>query len=285
VVGHPTNPNRYYVNAWGGGIFQTSDHGATWAPTATQPGSLYTVDLALAPSAPATLHVVAELGGYRSTDGGATWTPWATTPSAYVNCIAIDPVTSTRIVAGQGFGIDVSTDGGDSWSPASGIALRIAALAFDPTTPSVVYAGTSQGVYKSTDGGATWQAQGIGMNDASIQALAINPTTTATLYAGGTGTVFKSTNSALAWTTVATYSSQIDAGTMVVDPLATSTVYLGLLGAGLHRSADAGASWVYAGSGMTNPVVMGLALDPTASANGLAATAGGGVWRTTTGGL
>jgi hypothetical protein len=72
---------------------------------------------------------------------------------------------------------------------------------------------------------------------------------------------------------------------MVVDPLATSTVYLGLLGLGLDRSGDGGATWEYAGSGMTNPVVTGLALDPTASLNALAATAGGGVWRTTTGGL
>ena len=115
-----------------------------------------------------------------------------------IHALALDPTTPTTLYAGTAYdGVFKSTDGGESWSPAStGLtSTYVQALALDPTTPGTLYAGTAyEGVFKSTDGGGSWSAASTGLTNPYVFALALDPATPVTLYAGtAEGGVFRTT--------------------------------------------------------------------------------------------
>lgn len=62
------------------------------------------------------------------------------------------------------------------------------------------------------------------------------------------------------WTSGGPYGGPVTA--VVVDPSGSATVYLGTEGHGIFKSTDGGATWVAAQSGLGNPYVFTLALDP-----------------------
>jgi hypothetical protein len=76
--------------------------------------------------------------------------------------LAIDPKTSDRLLAGtgssrprnmmEGSGIFYSTNGGSSWSKASGVPdAPVAAIVISPRQPEIAYAAVlTGGVYRST---------------------------------------------------------------------------------------------------------------------------------------
>jgi photosystem II stability/assembly factor-like uncharacterized protein len=78
----PVDPRRLYLAAWGvatpggdtgGGIFLSTDAGATW--TSVLPQSQHVYDVTLDPKDPSVLYASGfDQAAYRSTDRGATWT-------------------------------------------------------------------------------------------------------------------------------------------------------------------------------------------------------------------
>jgi photosystem II stability/assembly factor-like uncharacterized protein len=96
-----------------------------------------------------------------STNGGKTFTAtnWAfTTP--YL--IVIDPNNSTHLIVGDSKGLSVSTDGGSTWTLASGLpsTTNPYSVVMHPTDTktvvAIVSASGGQAVYRSTDGGQTF---------------------------------------------------------------------------------------------------------------------------------
>src|SRR5687767_9098686 len=70
----PSNPSVVYAGTYGGGIFKSTDAGATWAASAQ--GLLARTgvqDIAIDAQAPSTVFVAANTGIYRSTDAGGSW--------------------------------------------------------------------------------------------------------------------------------------------------------------------------------------------------------------------
>ncbi len=122
---NPTDPATVYAGASRGGVFQSTDAGASW--TAANSGLTNTVVLALAidPTTPTTLYAGTEGGVFKSTDGAGSWTA------------ASSGLTNTVILA----------------------------LAIDLTTSTTLYAGTNGGVFKSTNGGGTWSPMNTGLTD------------------------------------------------------------------------------------------------------------------------
>ena len=81
VVTHPTDPNIVYVGSSNGGVWKSTDGGATWTPKTETLGSLAVGDLAMDPSDPNTLYLGlgdpfdgTGIGLYKTTNGGDTWT-------------------------------------------------------------------------------------------------------------------------------------------------------------------------------------------------------------------
>jgi len=167
---------------------------------------------------------------------GATPTWQKTTLDARkVHAVLVHPMDPATIFAGTDRGLFRSTDRGETWGPygtgiktGSSTTLRVLALAA-AADGSRMYAGTSGGAFQSSDGGATW-SQGSGMFSGSVLL---------TYYA-------------------------IDA--LAVDPLHPTTIYAGDNGmmteGRVLKSADGGATWTSAASGMSGHDVTALAIDP-----------------------
>src|SRR5512139_2694471 len=68
----PSNPATLY-GATGGGVFKSTDSGATWAAASTGLTNLNVSALAINPTNPATLYAGTGGGVFKSTDSGATW--------------------------------------------------------------------------------------------------------------------------------------------------------------------------------------------------------------------
>ena len=85
----PTKPTHVLCGAGGGGIWETADGGATWAPRTEKMPSLAIGAIAFDPSNPKTVYAGSGegnfyfnlgAGAYKSTDGGKTWKVLASAP-------------------------------------------------------------------------------------------------------------------------------------------------------------------------------------------------------------
>src|SRR5438094_875201 len=69
---HPQTATTVYAGTCGGGVFKSTDGGATWSASGLTDASV--LALALDPQTPTTLYAGTYGGGvFKSTDGGTTW--------------------------------------------------------------------------------------------------------------------------------------------------------------------------------------------------------------------
>src|SRR5579872_2162357 len=194
VAGVTSQPNVYYFGATGGGIWKTTDGGASWQPVAD--GQLKTGSvgsIAVAESDPNVIYAgMGEPdvrgnasngdGVYKSTDAGKTWKHMGLEKTYHIGAVRVHPKNPDIVyVAALGHlfgpneerGIYRSTDGGTTWKQiyTRGPKAGAVDLAIDPGNPRVLYAafwevnrspysfdsgGPGSGLFKSTDGGDTW---------------------------------------------------------------------------------------------------------------------------------
>lgn len=191
----PTNSARWLIGAAGGGIWETTNSGASWQPRTDSAPSLAMGAIAFAPSNPSIVYAgtgeavfsVDAYGGYgvlKSIDGGRSWTHIAGTEDSLgnrgISDLVVDPANPDVIVAavtsarmwravlvppGPMMGIVKSTNGGVTWTPKK--AGEGTDLEIDPRSFSNQYAGLGgkwgptggmeTGVYRSTDAGEVWR--------------------------------------------------------------------------------------------------------------------------------
>ena len=194
VVGIPGNPNVYYFGAVAGGVFQTTDGGATWSPVFDREPVSSIGAIALAASNPNIVYVgTGEQclrndisfgdGVYKSLDGGKTWANIGLRDTQHIATILIDPNNPNVVfvaAVGHAFGpneergVFRSMDGGKTWQKVLYVDDKTGAtdLIFDPNNPNILFAamyevrrsawsmisgGPGSGLYKSIDGGTTWK--------------------------------------------------------------------------------------------------------------------------------
>ncbi len=167
---------EYTDGADTGGIFKSTDGGATWnklskgLPAATQriglavyaknPKTLYAVIQTAEGGTSSIDEVRSKSGGvFRSDDGGDSWTRVnALNPRPfYFSQIRVDPESDRRVYV-LGFMLHLSEDGGRSFREDrfKNVHSDCHAFAFDPKDPKRVLLGTDGGVYQSYDRGAKW---------------------------------------------------------------------------------------------------------------------------------
>ena len=102
---------------------------------------------------------------------------------------------STVCLLGHGSGLEISTDGGRTWSRISTVAL-VNSLA---VSPGIIYAG-GEGLFSTTDPLSTWEEITPEGAAGDIVAIAVSPLDSATMTVlDGDGKLFLSTNGGLAW--------------------------------------------------------------------------------------
>ncbi len=187
LVLDPSTPSTLYAGTYGG-VFRSTDSGATWTACSSGMTSLTVQTLSVDPSTPSTLYAgTYDRGVFRSTDSGATWTACSTgILQLRVWALAINPSTSSTLYAGTWGGVFRSTDSGATWSASSGLPnSTVWSVAIDLVTRSTVYAGTWSGVFRSTDSGATWISMAGGATRISqVYSLGIDPAHPSAVYAG-----------------------------------------------------------------------------------------------------
>ncbi len=220
VAVDPTNADRVWIGAAGGGVWRSTDAGRTWTLKWRASAPLEIGSLAVDPTTPTTLYCgtgEANLsadsypgdGVYRSTNGGTTWRRWALSETTglprRIGTIAVDPFDSKHVlVGGIGFGrvssdndfggLYRTTNRGTTWQRLAFISANnywCHTIVFDPVTRGRILAtvtgpGTSSGIYRSNDGGVTWTQlkNGLPATDRiGRTALAIAPSNHNIVYA------------------------------------------------------------------------------------------------------
>lgn len=132
----PTNPSIMYAASVGGGVWKSTDGGASWNQlTDLILPNIAVASLVMDPRNPQVLYAgtgegffngdaIRGNGVYKTTDGGATWTSLpATVPAAgvagdfsYVNQIVVSARYPQRLYAATRTGLFRSNDGGTTWA-------------------------------------------------------------------------------------------------------------------------------------------------------------------------
>ena len=129
LVINPSNPSIMYAAGVAGGIWKTTDAGASWSPLSDLLPNIAVSCLAINPQDPNVVYAGTGEGYYnidafrgagilKTNDGGTTWA-WIGVRDEfrvrYVNRIVVSPHDGNRIYAGTNNGIIRSTDAGASW--------------------------------------------------------------------------------------------------------------------------------------------------------------------------
>jgi PKD repeat protein len=271
----PTNANVIYAGTGegtynidavrGAGIFKSIDGGTNWIQLSSTANSSfqYVSRLSIDPNNSQIILAATRSGVWRSTNGGTNWTQRLSTE---VLCIAFHPTDSTQAIASGYVGRTYySTDGGQSWTAAtgvpssSGLGGRVE-LAYSRSSPNLVFASvdnSSGQVYRSVDGGHTYTLSNSGNNYLSSQGWYDNvvwadPVNTNVVLVGGTD-IWRSTDGGFTFTDIGGYSGSIhpDQHAIVATPFYNGstirTLYIGNDG-GVWRANDAytassGSGW------------------------------------------
>ncbi len=182
IVIHPEDSNIIYVASAGGGVWKTTNGGASWSPKTESVGSLGCGALAMDTSDPDTLYLglgdphrvgflglgtAPGLGVLKSTDGGAHWSgPILLGDSTTIRSLLVHTFNNDIVMAGTDRGLFRSTDEGESYQPvALGSSVQeVWSLAWAggskfvlSSKPHIEGQGSSFGrIFYSTDQGATW---------------------------------------------------------------------------------------------------------------------------------
>ncbi len=191
VTGVASQPRTFYMGVASGGLFRTTDGGASWVPITDGKVPLGSTGcVAVADSDPQVIYlgtgsddvrsnVSTGRGMYKSTDGGLSWKFIGLYNAGQIGGVRIHPTNPNIVwVAAQGDafksnserGVFKTTDGGATWKKVLFLSDQLGAMDVElqPGNPNVVYAWMSRlerkpwtiisgsregGFYKSTDGG------------------------------------------------------------------------------------------------------------------------------------
>jgi photosystem II stability/assembly factor-like uncharacterized protein len=193
IEGVNADGKTIYVGTAGGGIWKTTNGGASFKPIFDKYCQSIGA-LAIDQKNPKTIYagtgesnmrnsVSIGVGLYKSTDAGDNWTKIGLDSTEHISRIIIDPKNSNTIyIAAPGplwsdgvhRGLYKSTDAGKTWNKILYIDEKTgcADIAVNPENPDIIYAttwqfrrqpysfnsgGTGSAIYKSMDGGKTWK--------------------------------------------------------------------------------------------------------------------------------
>lgn len=220
MVIHPTDTNTIFIGAASGGVWKTTDGGASWAPLKDLMENLAVNALCMDPANPDILYAgtgegffnVDALQGegiFKTTDGGASWTQLNPTMNEnfyFVNKVAVDP-SNGRLWAATRAGLFFSNDGGGSFSQRTlGDNSNVTDLAIKGSYIFVAQGLSQQGrVLVSSNNGESF-SESFTRSGIGRLVVAISPSNPMIAYASGQnmstnqcGALVKTTDGGASW--------------------------------------------------------------------------------------
>ena len=243
VTGVPSQPRTFYMGVASGGLFRTTDAGATWMPLTDGKVPLASIGaVAVADTDPRIIYLGTGSDGVRSN-------------------------------VSTGRGVYKSVDGGETWT-FSGLygAGQIGGVRIHPSNPDVAWVAANgdvfkpndeRGVFKTTDGGRTWRKTLFLSNEVGAMDVELQPGNPDVVYAwmsrlerkpwtiisgGRDGGFYKSSDGGERFAKIATGlpAGLIGKGNLAVTAAKPDRVYAlieALPGGGFYRSDDSGHTW------------------------------------------
>lgn len=268
ILIHPIDPAIMWVGSVSGGVWKSTNAGASWSMLPDLPSVIAVNCMAMSPSDPDTLYagtgeqafffapegssnsaVNVGAGLFKSTDGGVSWTQLPSTTSAAWNSVtrlAIDPNNASTILASTISGIWRSTDAGTTWSQRT--TVKALDVVIDPNDSTKCVAGRADGFAQySTNGGVTWSNTAAFANSTRVEltyAKATPDMVYAAVSANGSLTVWRSTNGGQSYVRQSGNVVSvlgIYTGAIWVDPTNSNLVIAG--GLDVYRSTNGGVNF------------------------------------------
>jgi len=242
IVVDPNNTSVIYGAFSGGGVWKSTDGGASWAAKTDALGSLSVGALVMDPNNSNTLYLGlgdpfdgTGIGLVKTTDGGSTWSaPVYLGSATVITSLIVAPTNSSIVLATTNAGVFRSSDGGSSWAQLSlptgqaatpyGWSLAWTggnSFAVSVEANPAASSGTTDGqIHYTTDNGATWaKASGVSKTSGVARiTVASAPSARSTLYAmaakpfatstADLADIFKSTNGGQSWTALSVTSKR-----------------------------------------------------------------------------
>ncbi|HEX5473845.1 MAG TPA: family 16 glycoside hydrolase [Vicinamibacterales bacterium] len=266
----PGTPSTMFIGGVGGGIWKSTNGGASWAPVNDFMANLAVSSIIYDPGDSSTMYAgtgegfynidgIRGAGVFKSTDGGATWNQLAATNNTnflYVNRLAESADGGTLLVATQS-GLFRSTDGGATFStvlqPDTIGYHDITDVKFLPGSSTLVVAsGYFSDIHYSSNGGATWAAaSGPSWGTYSFERVELgvsvsNPSIVYAMQDVSNGRLWRSTDSGHTFAIVGVPAHLNNQGwydnVIWVDPVNADDIVIG--GLDLWRSTNAASTAV-----------------------------------------
>jgi photosystem II stability/assembly factor-like uncharacterized protein len=223
VAGVPGDTTTYYFGAASGGVWKTTDGGATYAPMFDDQPVQAIGALAVSPSdhdivwaGTGEAWVIRDAdvmgdGIYKSTDAGKTWTNMGLRETGRIGRILVNPTNPDIVFAcaigrvtgrQQERGVFKTTDGGKTWTRSLFVNdnTGCSGMSMDAHDPNVIFAGTwevsiktwqmlsggpGSGVYVTRNGGDTWTRLSNGLPSSPVGKIdvAVAPSDSKRVYA------------------------------------------------------------------------------------------------------
>jgi hypothetical protein len=194
----PSDPAHVLVGAANGGVWESQDRGATWAPRTDQAATTTVGAVVFDSSNPRTVYCGTGEGNWwaylgagvlRSTDGGTTWAQLCTAPFVGQGFydLVVDHGNGSHLLAAVTNGLYVSTDGGATWTARRNARTWAISMAPIGGPSAEILAACQDGLFGSVDGGATWTGVALPGSPGAFDRLsvALAPSNPSVAYAWG----------------------------------------------------------------------------------------------------
>ncbi len=193
---HPTDTLTLYAGAADGGLWKSTDYGATWSSNTDFLAAIGVADLAINPVNTNIMYLATgdvegdrrSIGVLKSTDGGNSWNPTGLVWSASINQkttkLLMDPNDPLKMHLASNAGIFRTTDG---WATFTQVAplVPIKDLEYKPEDTDIIYASTETSFYKSTNNGVSFVESATGLPNSNVVrvVIAVSANNPAVVYA------------------------------------------------------------------------------------------------------
>jgi len=291
----PLDPDRIFVNNYGGGNFLSDDGGLTWKQASQGYTGEQVFSVSIDPYHPARVYAAGFGGLWRSDDSGSTWVgiqQRVDDMTVSGQTISADPSNSNHVLTAK-HEIFESMDGGENWTMRwsmeqlrnQGISDEslfpaTPVIVFAPSDSSTVYIGfghencllyhegncddTRIGILVSHDGGESWQQitdEQVKINN--VLGLEVDPNDANLVYAATETGLFKSLDGGKNWTELSGLQVNTPIQSVAINHANTQYILVSVDRDGIYLSEDGGAIWQHSSAGLEpNGSIHDIVFDP-----------------------